>query len=104
MTVVEEQVEDTAPPMLKTNYAQISEPYEPDNHLREGIICLPNIESSTESKNPPDTPDPGPMTSEIFQNPDSTVGQGLDSSPPTHHNQYSPSNSGPPAIRDLMYI
>ena len=30
MTVVEEQVEDTAPPMLKTNYIRISEP---DTHL-----------------------------------------------------------------------
>ena len=33
VTVVEEQVEDTAPPILKTNYVQISEPYEPDTHI-----------------------------------------------------------------------
>ena len=74
MTVVEEQVEDTAPPMLKTNYVWISEPYEPNTHLREEIICPPNIESGAESKIPQDTPDPGPMASEIFQNPDSAVG------------------------------
>ena len=43
VTVVEEQVEDTAPPMLKTNYLRISEPYVPDTHLREEIICPPNI-------------------------------------------------------------
>ena len=44
VNVMEEQVEDTAPPMLKTNYVRISEPYELNTHLREEIICLPNIE------------------------------------------------------------
>ena len=52
LTVVEEQVEDTAPPMLKTNHVRISEPYEPDNHPREETIRLPNIESGVEPKNP----------------------------------------------------
>ena len=33
VTVVEEQLEDTTPPMLKTNYVRIFEPYEPDTHI-----------------------------------------------------------------------
>ena len=104
MTIVEEQVKDTAPPMLKTNYVRIPEPYEPDTHPREEIIYPPNIESGVEPKNPQDTPDPGLVTSEILQNSDSSVGQGSDLNPPAHHNQYSPSNSGPTDICDLMYI
>lgn len=32
------------------------------------------------------------------------MGQVLDFSPPTHHKQYSQSNSGPPDICDLMYV
>ena len=32
------------------------------------------------------------------------MGQGSDLNPPTHHKQYSPSNSGPPDICDLMYV
>ena len=44
------------------------------------------------------------MSSEVFQTPDSIVGQGSDLTPPTHHNQYSPRNSGPPDICDLMCV
>ena len=44
------------------------------------------------------------MTLEILQSPDSEVGHGSDLSPPAHHKQYSPRNSGPPDICDLMYL
>ena len=65
VTVVEEQVEGTAPPMLKTNYVRISELYEPDAHLRE-TIRPPNIEPGFEPKNSQDTPNPRPLNSEIL--------------------------------------
>ena len=51
-----------------------------------------------------DLPDPRLVTLEILQPPDLIVGQGSDFSPSTHHKQYSPSNSGPPDICDLMYV
>ena len=103
VTVVEGQVEDTAPPMLKTNYVWISELREPDAHLRE-TIRPPNIELGFEPKDSQDTPDPGPLNSEVLQNPDSIVRHMSDLIPPAHHKQYSPSNSGPPDICHLMYI
>ena len=62
------------------------------------------MESGVEPKNASDAPKPRPVTSEILQNPDFSVGQDSDLSPPTHHMQYSPSNSGPPDICDLMYV
>ena len=34
VTVVEEQVDDTSPPMLRTNYVRITEPYDPNTHLQ----------------------------------------------------------------------
>lgn len=98
MTVVEEQVGDIVPPMLEMTYVRISETCEPDTHLLEETICPSNIESGVNYKNPQDTPDPGQITLDILQNPDSQVGQGSDLNPPAHHNQYSPSNSGPPDI------
>ena len=90
--------------MLRTNYVQIFEPGEPDTHPREDTPCPPNTKSDVKPENSPDTPEPGLVTSEILQTPDSTVGQGANSSPPTHHKQYSPSNSSPPDICDLMYV
>ena len=74
--------------MLRTNYVQISKPYEPDTHLREETFRPPNIELGVEPKNSRETPDPAPVTSEIFQIPDSIVGQGLDLSPPTTSNTF----------------
>ena len=90
--------------MLRTRYVWISEPCEPDTHLREETLCPPNIEPGVEPENSQDTPDPRLVTSEILQTPDSTVGEGSDLTPPTHHKQYSPSNSGPPDVCDLMYV
>ena len=90
--------------MLRTSYVRISEPCEPDSHLREETPCPLNIEPGVEPENPQDTPDPGLVTSEILKTPDPKVGQGLDLNPPTHHKQYSPSNSGPPNVCNLMYV
>ena len=51
-----------------------------------------------------DLPGPEPVTSEILQAPNKILGRDSSFSPPAHHNQYSPSNSGPPDIYDLMYV
>ena len=85
VTVVEEQVEDTYPPMLKTNYVRISEPCEPDTHLREETPCPPNTEPGVEPENSQDTPNHELATSETLQTLDPAVGQGSDLSPPAHH-------------------
>ena len=104
VAVVEEQAENTSPPKLITSYVRISEPCEPDTHLREETTGPPNIESGVEPESHQDPPDPGLVTSEILQTPDPIAGRGSDFSPPTQHKQYSPSNSGPPDICDLMYV
>ena len=47
---------------------------------------------------------PEPVTVEAIPAPNTDVGQDLKFNPPTHHNLYSPSNSGPPDIYHLMYV
>ena len=74
VAVVEEQAKDNSPPMLRTSYVRISEPCEPDTHLREETRCPPNIEPGDEPENSQDTPDTGLVTSEILKTLDPTVG------------------------------
>ena len=104
VAVVEERAENASPSKINTSYVRISEPGEPDTHPREETSCPPNIGSGIKPGSLQDLTDPKLMTSEILQTPDAIVGQGLDFSPPTHHKQYSPSNSGPPDVCDLMYV
>ena len=99
---MEEQADNNSSPTLITNYVRISEPAEPNTQPREDTPCPPNTKSDVESENSPDTPEPRLAASEILQTPDSTVDQGVNLSPSTHHKQYSPSNS--PDICDLMYV
>src|SRR5215216_5433672 len=88
VAVTEEQAENTAPAKLRTSYVRISESGEPDTHLWEETSSPPNIEPGVEPKSRQDTPDPGPVTSQIPQTPDAIVGQGSDFNPPMHHKQY----------------
>jgi len=90
--------------MLETSYVRISELGESDTRLRGDTPSPPNLESGVEPKELLDTPETELINSEVSQTPDSTLGQGSDLTPPTHHKQYSPSKSGPPNICDLMYV
>ena len=104
VAVVVEQAENTSPPKLRTSYVRISDPCEPNTLPREETICPPNTRSGIEPGSPQDPPDLELVNSETLQAPDSIVDRDADFSPPTHHKQYSPSNSGPPDICDLMYV
>ena len=104
VAVVEEQADSNSSPTLRTNYVRISELGESDTHLWGNTPCPPNIEPSVEPEDRQDAPDPGPVTSRILQIPDAIRGHDLDFSLPTYHIQYSPNNSGPPDVCDLMYV
>ena len=103
IAVVEER-DSNSSPMLKTNYIRISELEEPDTCLRNDTPRPPNLESDDGPEKSVNIPEPELLSSEVLQTPDSKLGQGSDLKPPTHHKQYSPSNSGPPDICDLMYV
>ena len=74
VAVVEEQADNNSSPTLRTNYVRISGPEEPDTHPQEDTPCPPNTKSDVKPENSPDTPEPGLVTSEIFQTPDSIMG------------------------------
>ena len=102
IAVVEEQNNSSS--MLKTNYVRISELEEPDTCLWYDTPSPPNLESDVGPEKSVDIPEPELLSSEVCQSPDPKLGQGSDIKPPTHHKQYSPSNSNPPDMCDLMYI
>ena len=104
VAVIEERAENDSSPKLKTSYVRISESCEPDTPPREETVCPPNTGSCIETGSPQDLPDLELVNSEALQAPNSIMDRDADFSLPTHHNQYSPSNSGPPDICDLMYI
>ena len=103
IAVVEEQNNNSSP-MLKTSGVRISELEDPDTCLRDDTPGPPKLESGVEPGKSFNIPEPELISSEVLQTPDSKLGQGSDLKPPTHHKQYSPSNSGPPEICDLMYV
>ena len=51
VAVLEEQADNNSSPMLRTVFVRISEPGEPDTHLREDTSCRPNIESGVGPEN-----------------------------------------------------
>ena len=104
VVVVEERADNTSSPKLKTRYVRVSKPLKPGTLPLDGTSRPPNSKSDIESREHLDLPGPESVTSEILQALNIDVGRDSNFSPPTHHNQYSPSNSGPPDIYDLMYV
>ena len=104
VAIIKEQAEDTSSPRLKTSYVRTSEPIESDTLPSGGTPHLPNSGSDIESGEHLDLPGPELVTSETLQTPDTILGRDSSFTTPTHHNQYSPSNYGPPDIYDLMYV
>ena len=90
--------------MLRTSYVRISELVEPDTCLRDDTPGPSKLESDVEPGKSFNIPEPKLISSEVLQTPDSKLVHGSYLKPPTHHKQYSPSNSGPPDICDLMYV
>ena len=99
IAVVEEQNNNSSP-MLKMSCVQISELIEPDTCLRDDTPGPSNLESGVGPGKSFNTTEPELISSEVLQTPDSKLGQGSDSKPPTHHKQYSPCDSGSPDICD----
>ena len=70
----------------------------------DGTSRLSGSGTDTGSREPLDLPGPELVVSENLQAPNTGVGPDSNFKPPTHHNQYSPSNPGSPDIYDLMYV
>ena len=104
VAIVDERGKNTSSPKLKPNYVRISEPIKLDTLPSEETPRPPNSGSDLGSGERLDLPEPEPVTSEILQASNTILGGDSSFSPPAHHNQYSPSNSGPPDIYDLMYV
>ena len=103
IALVEEQNNNSSS-MLKMNYVRISELEEPDTCLRNNMPCPSNLGSDVGPEKSVDIPEPELISLEVLRTPDSKLGQGSDLKPPTHHKQYSPNNSGPLDICNLMYV
>ena len=95
VAVIEEPAKDTFLPILKTKYVRVSESIEPDTVPPDGTSRLPDSSSDIGSREPLNPLEPEPVVSENLQAPNTGVGPDSNFKPPTHHNQYSPSNSGP---------
>ena len=89
---------------MRTKYVRVPESLEPDTSPSEGTLLLLDYGSAAGLQEPLRLTRPEPVTSEAIPAPNTDVGQDLKFNPPTHHNLYSPSNSGPPFIYGLMYV
>ena len=83
VAVIEEQ-NNNSPSILRMNYVRIYGLEETDTRLRNNTPCPPNLESDNGPKKIVDIPEPELLSSEVFQTPDSKLGQGSDLKPTTH--------------------
>ena len=104
VAVVQELATYTFLPILKTKYVQVPESLESDTSPSDGTLRPPDSGSSVGLPEPLCLTGPEPDTSEAILAPNTDVGQDPKFNPSTHHNLYSPSNSGPPDIYDLIYV
>ena len=104
MEIVEEPATDTSLPTLKTKYVQVPESPETDTPPSDGTLRSLDFGSSVGFPEPLCLTGHEPVTSEAILAPNVDVGQDPKFNPSTHHNLYSPSNSGPPDIYDLIYV
>ena len=98
VAVIEEPAKDTSLPILKTKYVRVSESPAPDTTPLDRTLRPPYRGSSEALPEPSCLTRPKPVASEIVLAPNTDMGQDPNFNPPTHHNLYSPSNSGPPDI------
>ena len=89
---------------MRTKYVRVPESPEPDTSPSEGTLLPLDSGSAVGLHKPLRLTGPEPVTSEATPALNTDVGHDLKFNPPTHHNLYSPRNSGPPDIYDLMYV